>query len=155
MLIQMYIKKISLLSFQSVKQLSGITAFAIISRQHVCRHRLSKATWSADTYMFFICIQNLVHIRNQPAFIYINSGIHCFFICMIARIHKYSHAIPPPFASIVLVYHDSDIYSISIFSFCIYDAEECVDFTLESPILSWYNQKYLKRNKTIKRRFRQ
>ena len=55
------------------KKRLGVTANALVGIQHACRLRLSKASCMADTDAIILCIDALIHMRNQPRLIHIKA----------------------------------------------------------------------------------
>ena len=50
--------------FKFIKKFSGIAVSVIIRTQHICRHRLSKSSWTADADIFLLCSKQCIHFPN-------------------------------------------------------------------------------------------
>lgn len=73
-----------------------ITAFIIINRQHIDRHRLTKASGSGDTNAVLLCLQYFVGIFQKVCFIHIYFRIQSMLETLIPSVHIKSHILSLP-----------------------------------------------------------
>ena len=89
--IQIFIVILCLWDLIFRKNPARITSPAVISSNHICSHRLSKASGPADTNAPLLRTDCPIQFLKQPCFINIDLRIYSILKCLTAWIHIHAH----------------------------------------------------------------